>query len=47
MAKNDPNIPNYSQKQFGPHLHRCCTYFGCVGDLFSNAMNQEQGNIKC
>jgi hypothetical protein len=21
VAKNDPNMPNYSQKQFGPHLH--------------------------
>jgi hypothetical protein len=29
VTKNDPNMPNYSQKQFGPHLHWCCTYFGC------------------
>jgi hypothetical protein len=21
VAKNDPNMPNDSQKQFGPHLH--------------------------
>jgi hypothetical protein len=29
VAKSDPNMPNYSKKQFGPQLHRCCTSFGC------------------
>jgi hypothetical protein len=29
VAKSDPNMPNYSQKQFGPQLHWCCTSFGC------------------
>ena len=29
VAKNVPNMPNDSQKQFGPHLHWCCTSFGC------------------
>jgi hypothetical protein len=32
VAKNDPNMPNYSQKQFGPHLHWCCTYFCLLFD---------------
>jgi hypothetical protein len=31
VAKNDPNMPNYSKKQFGPYLHWCYTYFCCVG----------------
>jgi hypothetical protein len=29
VAKSDPNMPNNSQKQFGPQLHWCCTSFGC------------------
>jgi hypothetical protein len=29
MAKNDPNMPNYSKKQIGLQLHWCCTSFGC------------------
>jgi hypothetical protein len=29
VAKNDPNMSNYSKKQFGPHLRWYCTYFGC------------------
>jgi hypothetical protein len=34
----------------GPARHDfslCVPGLGIVGDLFSNAMNQEQGNIKC
>jgi hypothetical protein len=34
VAKNDPNMPNSSQKQFGIQLHWYCTSlvaFGCVG----------------
>jgi hypothetical protein len=34
VAKSDPNMPNYKQKQFGLQLHWCCTSFvafGCVG----------------
>jgi hypothetical protein len=29
VAKNDPNMTNLVQKQFGPQLHWCCTSFGC------------------
>jgi hypothetical protein len=29
VAKIDPNMPNYSQKQFGLQLHWCCTSFCC------------------
>jgi hypothetical protein len=40
VAKRDPNMPNYKQKQFGLQLHWCCTYFvafWCVG------MNHQKG----
>ena len=29
VAKNDPNMSNLVQKQFGSKLHWCCTSFGC------------------
>jgi hypothetical protein len=29
VAKSDPNMPNYSKKQFGIQLHWYCTSFGC------------------
>jgi hypothetical protein len=29
VAKSDPNIPNYSKKQFGIQLHWYCTSFSC------------------
>jgi hypothetical protein len=29
VAKSDPNMPNYSQKQFGLQLRWCCTSFCC------------------
>jgi hypothetical protein len=33
VAKNDPNMPNYIQKQFGPHFDVALLLvaFGCVG----------------
>ena len=34
VAKNDPNMPNLSQKQFGLQLDPCCILciaFECVG----------------
>jgi hypothetical protein len=34
-------------RQAGLKLNPKKCVFGVVGDLFSNAMNQEQGNIKC
>jgi hypothetical protein len=33
----------YSSRQLKIHE----ALFVCVGDLFSNTMNQEQGNTKC
>jgi hypothetical protein len=29
VAKNDPNMPNYSKKQIGILLHWYCSSFGC------------------
>jgi hypothetical protein len=29
VAKNDPNMPNYSQKQFGFHFALMLHFFGC------------------
>jgi hypothetical protein len=40
VAKNDPNMSNLMQKQFGPQLQWCCTSFECVG------INHQKGEIE-
>jgi hypothetical protein len=44
VAKSDPYMPNNSQKQFGPQLHWCCTYFGWF--LMCRHKSQKGGDWK-
>jgi hypothetical protein len=43
VAKSDPNMPNYSKKQFGLQLHWCCTSFCC---FWCVGINHQKGEIE-
>jgi hypothetical protein len=47
VAKNDPNMPNYSQKQFGPQLYWSCTSFGCFWMCWHKSPKRERLKGKC
>jgi hypothetical protein len=47
VAKNDPNMSNLVQKQFGPQLHWCCTSFGCFWMCWHKSPKRGRLKGKC
>jgi hypothetical protein len=47
VAKSDPNMPNYSKKQFGLQSHWYCTSFGCFWLCWHKSPKRERLKGKC
>jgi hypothetical protein len=47
VAKNDPNMANLVQKQFGPQLHWCCTSFRCFWMCWHKSPKRGRLKGKC
>jgi hypothetical protein len=47
VVKNDPNMSNLGQKQFGPQLHWCCTSFDCFWMCWHKSPKRGRLKGKC